>query len=349
MLKNKILLFMFLLFLCLSVVVITIKFIPKSKDIDVVKTINDYSESSIVLDKNTKRILYENNIHKKMLPASTTKILTCITVIENYNLDDLVLITKDMLNVDGSSIYLEIGDVISVKDLLYGLMLCSGNDAASALSYHYSGNQDDFIYLMNELAKKIGMKNSIFENPHGLDSTSKNYTTVYDMALLMSYALDNDIFREITKTKVYNPKIASGKQMYFTNKHRLIKTESNVTGGKTGFTKMARRTLVTSFKEGDFEIVVVTFNSTDDFNFHRLISRNIFDKYNYKTIFNKTKLNLTLKETINFEITKNDLKAPILEDEKIKYQINKSETLIEVVFYFEDGQITKKWFEVKDE
>lgn len=112
---------------------------------------------------------------------------------------------------------------------------------------------------------------------------------------------------------------------------------------------MARRTLVTSFKEGDFEIIVVTFNSTDDFNFHRLISRNIFDKYNYKTIFNKTKLNLTLKETIFFEITKNDLKAPILEDEKIKYQINKSETLIEVVFYFEDGQITKKWFEVKDE
>lgn len=234
MLKNKILLFILLIILCASVVVVALKITPKTKEVDVFKTVTDYSESSIVLDKNTKRILYENNIHKKMLPASTTKILTCITALENYNLDDLILVTKDMLNVDGSSIYLEIGDVISVKDLLYGLMLCSGNDAASALSFHYSGNPNDFIYLMNQVAKKINMKNSIFENPHGLDSTSKNITTVYDMALLMSYALENETFREIAKTKSYNPKIASGKQMYFTNKHRLIKSETNVTGGKTG-------------------------------------------------------------------------------------------------------------------
>jgi D-alanyl-D-alanine carboxypeptidase len=189
------------------------------------------------------------------------------------------------------------------------------------------------------------MKNSTFENPHGLDSNSKNITTVYDMALVMGYALENETFREITKTKSYNPKIASGKQMYFTNKHRLIKSETNVTGGKTGFTKSARRTLVTSFKEDDFEIVVVTFNCNDDFNFHKIISRNIFDKYNYKTVFNKTKLNLTLKQTINYKIKKSDLKVPFLEGELVKYQINKTETFIEVVYYFPNGETVIKKFE----
>ena len=311
--------------------------------------INDCSKSSIVLDKNTKRILYENNAYERMLPASTTKILTCITAIENYDLEDFVVVKKEMLNVEGSSIYLEDGDVISIKDLLYGLMLCSGNDAANVLSYHYSSNQSDFIYLMNEVAKKIKMNSSTFENPHGLDSVSKNYTTVYDMALLMSYALENETFREITKTKIYNPTIISGKKMYFTNKHRLIKSEDNVTGGKTVFTKNARRTLVTSFKEDDFEIVVVKFNCGDDFNFHKNISRYIFNKYKYKTVFNKTKLNLTLKETLDYKISKKDLKVPILEDEQIKYQVFKNETLIEVVFYFSDGQIITKRFKETDE
>ena len=139
-------------------------------------------------------------------------ILTCITAIEHYQLDDFVVINSEVLKTEGSSIYLEVGDVISIKDLLYGLMLCSGNDAANALALHYSGNMQDFIFLMNETAKKIGMHNSTFENPHGLDTTTKNYTTTYDMALLMSYVMKNETFKNITSTKDYNPTIISGKK-----------------------------------------------------------------------------------------------------------------------------------------
>lgn len=175
-------------------------------------TYYDNSKSSIVMDVTTKRVLYQNNIHERMLPASTTKILTCITAIEHYQLDDFVVINSDVLKTEGSSIYLEVGDVISIKDLLYGLMLCSGNDAANALALHYSGNMQDFIFLMNETAKKIGMYDSTFENPHGLDTTTKNYTTTYDMALLMSYAMKNETFKTITSTKDYHPTIISGKK-----------------------------------------------------------------------------------------------------------------------------------------
>ena len=151
-------------------------------------TYYDNSKSSIVMDVTTKRVLYQNNIHERMLPASTTKILTCITAIEHYQLDDFVVINSDVLKTEGSSIYLEVGDVISIKDLLYGLMLCSGNDAANALALHYSGNMQDFIFLMNETAKKIGMNDTSFANPIGKDDEN-NYSTSSDIAKLLKYAL----------------------------------------------------------------------------------------------------------------------------------------------------------------
>lgn len=230
--KIKIYLLLILLLFSILIIVLTSKFTQKNEI--VASTYYDNSVSSIVMDQRTKRILYENNSNKRMLPASTTKILTCIVAIENYDLDSLVIIKKEMLQVEGSSIYLEVGDVITVRDLLYGLMLRSGNDAAMALAYHYSGEYSDFIYLMNEKAKELKMTSSTFENPHGLDSDSKNYTTVHDMALLMSYALNNHVFREITSCKSYNPTILTGKKMYFNNKHKLILSNELVTGGKTG-------------------------------------------------------------------------------------------------------------------
>ena len=303
-----------------------------------VSAIYDNSASSIVMDKITKRVLYKNNINERMLPASTTKILTCITALELYNLDDVVIVTKEMLMVDGSSIYLEVGDVITILDLLYGLMLCSGNDAALALAYHYSGNDKDFIYEMNKLAKKIGMKNSTFENPHGLDEYTKNYTTVYDMALLMSYALNNEVFCKITKTIKYNPVIVSNKRLYFYNKHRLIRNMDNVTGGKTGYTKKAHRTLVTSFKKEEFEIVVVTFNCSDDWNVHRSLAEYVFNQYQVTKIVSK--FELELKNLSNdFYIKSNKLFIPISKDEQIHYEIDKTQEELIVIYYLEKSKI----------
>ena len=192
------------------------------------------SKCMIAVDASNNNILYEKNIHQKMLPASLTKVLTCIVAIEHYNLDDYVVINYDMVNVEGSRIYLEVGDVISVRDLLYGLMLYSGNDAALALAYHYSGDINDFIILMNEVCRKLKMNNSIFFNPHGLDSTNQNLTTAYDLAILFSYCLKNNTFRNITGTKNYKCEIYSNRILSFRNKHRLIHSSPFATGGKTG-------------------------------------------------------------------------------------------------------------------
>ena len=196
--------------------------------------INDTSKSSIVLDLYNNEVLYENNAYSKMLPASLTKVLTAYVAYKYYDLNDFVVITYDMINVEGSRIYLEVGDVISVKDLIYGLLLCSGNDAALALAYKYSGKLNDFIILMNETSNKVGMKNSSFENPHGLDGITNNYTTAYDLAILYSACYKIDFFKEVFKTKTYKSVNLEYKVLNFKNKHRLVHSETNCLGGKTG-------------------------------------------------------------------------------------------------------------------
>lgn len=239
---------------------------------------NITAKSCVAIDCYNNEILFEKNIHLKMLPASLTKVLTAYVSILYYDLDDYVIITNEMVNVEGSRIYLEIGDVISVKDLLYGLMLCSGNDAALALAYHYSGVLSDFMFLMNKVACNIGMANSYFENPHGLDGVTNNYTTAYDLAILFSCCMKNNTFREITKTKNYTSKIYSDRYFNFTNKHRLIKTLDNATGGKTGYTKKAGRTLITSFKDYFNEVVIVSLDAYDDWSLHKNLSEYAFSQ-----------------------------------------------------------------------
>lgn len=232
------------------------------------KIIQVNAKAAIVMDALTKEILYEKNIHEPLLPASITKILTCLTAIYYYSLSDLVFIDENVNKVMGSKIYITPGDIITIEDLLYGALLCSGNDAALYLAKHYSGDSQDFIYLMNKLAVYLGAKHSSFTNPSGLDNESENYTTAYDMAMIMVGALTNETFRKINQTKKYVAKLYSGKTLYFVNKHRLIKTREDVIGGKTGYTKKAGRTLVTCFKEGNRELIVVTFACSNDWQVH---------------------------------------------------------------------------------
>ena len=162
----------------------------------------DYNSSSseIVMDVNTNRVLYSKNADDKKFMASTTKILTAIVIIESSNIDDQVEITEKTIGVEGSSIYLEKGEILTVKDLLYGLMLRSGNDCAETLAVYKSGSIDDFAELMNNKAKEIGANNSHFVNPHGLHDDN-HYTTAYDLALISCYAMKNPIFKEIVSTK----------------------------------------------------------------------------------------------------------------------------------------------------
>ncbi|MBQ6921726.1 MAG: D-alanyl-D-alanine carboxypeptidase, partial [Clostridia bacterium] len=160
-----------------------------------VEAAKDFSQSSseIVMEMNSKRVLYANNIHEKKYMASTTKILTAIVIIENCNLNAVVTVGKNTTGIEGSSIYLEEGETLTVTDLLYGLMLRSGNDCAETLAVFCSGSIEKFAALMNETAKKIGALNSNFVNPHGLNNEN-HYTTAYDLALISCYAMQNADF-----------------------------------------------------------------------------------------------------------------------------------------------------------
>ena len=154
------------------------------------------------MDIDSKRVLYANNIHEKKLIASTTKIMTAIVAIENNkDLNKIITIGEEILTMYGTNIYIEPKEQITIKDLLYGLILRSGNDAAIALATSTSKTEESFVKLMNEKAQELGMKNTIFQNSHGLDDNTKNYSTAYDMALLSSYAYQNKIYREISQSE----------------------------------------------------------------------------------------------------------------------------------------------------
>ena len=211
----------------------------------------DYSDSSILMDMDSGRVLYGKNIHKENLTASIAKIMTCIVAIENGNLSDVCVVDEMTINQIGSSTYLKLGDKIRLKDLLYGMMLRSGNDASYLIGKTVGGNIKEFVGMMNSTALKIGMENSKFENVSGLDEESKNISTAYDMALLMSYCMKNDEFRNIVSCRTHSFTSLLNNNYTFLNKHKLVNGNDNVTGGKTGYTINAKRTLVTSFSKNN--------------------------------------------------------------------------------------------------
>ena len=186
----------------------------------------DTGRSTIVMDLDSGRILYEKEIHESRLIASITKIMTCIITLENTSLEDSIIVGDEVLDIYGTNIYVQKGEVLTVEDLLYGLMLRSGNDAAMVLANHVFSNYDMFIQKMNEKAISVGMKNTTFSNPHGLDEDTQNYSTAYDMALLAQYAFQNPIYRKIIATKKYNTK-SNFKSYIWYNRMSLLTQYSN--------------------------------------------------------------------------------------------------------------------------
>lgn len=251
--------------------------------------INVKAKSTIVMDMDSNRILYSENIHDRRSVASISKVMTCIVAIESGKLFDEVEIGDEINSSYGSGIYIQKGEKLLLIDLLYGLMLRSGNDAALAISNYVS---KDFVKLMNEKAKEIGMKNTTFNNPSGLDINGiGNYSTAYDMALLTSYAYKNEIFRNIISTKKYS--LTTNKNTYFwINKHRLLHSKPYVTGGKTGYTDIAKRTLITTASKDGLNLVVVTLNDGNDFNNHIELLEKYFDIYNNYRILKKGNIDL---------------------------------------------------------
>ena len=230
-----------------------------NKSIKEIKIPEINSRSSVVIDRNTNTILYGKNENTKRKMASTTKIMTAIIIIENCNLDETIEISKKAAGTGGSRLGLKTGDKITIRDLLYGLMLRSGNDAAVALAEHTSGNVENFAELMNQKSVNLGLTNTHFETPHGLDS-DEHYTTAYELAILSNYALNNKIFAQIVGTKSYTVTI-NGYPKQLSNTNELLGNFNGIYGIKTGFTNGANRCLVTACKRGNMDIICVVLGA----------------------------------------------------------------------------------------
>ncbi|MFD2682102.1 D-alanyl-D-alanine carboxypeptidase family protein [Bacillus seohaeanensis] len=237
--------------------------VASAEEIQVKKPSSLFSKSAIVIDSKTRSILYSKKANRKMNPASITKIATAIYALENGDLDDTVTISKNAASTEGSSVYLMEGEKMSLKQLLQGMMVNSGNDAAVAIAEHLEGSVENFSDHVNTfLQEKIGVQQTHFVNPHGLYNKN-HYTTAYDMAIITSYALNNAKFKSLFGTEEVDWK-AEGWETKLITHHKMVKGElpyPEVTGGKNGFVDEAMHTLVTSAENKDLSVVVVTLKA----------------------------------------------------------------------------------------
>nr|WP_233274994.1 D-alanyl-D-alanine carboxypeptidase family protein [Calidifontibacillus oryziterrae] len=301
---------------------------------------NVSAHTAILMDQESGRVLYEKGANKKMRIASITKIMTAIIAIESGKLNESVKVSKRAVYTEGSSIYLKQGEQIKLEDLVYGLMLRSGNDAAVAIAEHVGGSVEGFVFLMNQKAQEIGMRNSQFANPHGLDDHENHYSTAYDMAILTQYAMNNETYRKIAGTKVhYAPNPDEKWDRKWTNKNKLLTRYEFSTGGKTGFTKRAKRTLVSTASKENHHLIAVTLNGPDDWNDHIAMFKWGFGQYDLLRVVNKG-----VVESIDDEfykgkvIVRRDFLYPLTSSEEDDIEVNI--TLIKPnSSWLEDGKV----------
>ncbi|GKU81060.1 D-alanyl-D-alanine carboxypeptidase family protein [Niallia sp. NCCP-28] len=276
------------------------------------------ASSAVLMEQDSGRIIYEKDANTKRRIASITKIMTAVLAIESGKLKEKVTVSENAVKAEGSSVYLKPGEKIALEDLVYGLMLRSGNDAAVAIAEAVGGSLDGFVYMMNQKAEEIGMANTNFANPHGLDDHENHYSTAYDMALLTRYAMNNDTYKKIASTKTYrqdNPTEAWDR--VWKNKNKLLTSLYEYsTGGKTGYTKRAKRTLVSTAEKDGLSLIAVTLNDPDDWDDHINMFETAFKKYTMETVMEKGDLKdvdskfykkkLYIKQGYNYPITEDE-------------------------------------------
>ncbi|RAI91314.1 D-alanyl-D-alanine carboxypeptidase [Paenibacillus pabuli] len=229
---------------------------------------SNHAQSAALIDVTSGRILYSKDGDKELRIASLTKIMTAIVAIEHGKLDDKVKVTSTAFAKEGSSIYLKLGEEMTLENMLYGLMLRSGNDAASAIAEHVGGSEEGFVLLMNKKAEQIGLTHSHFMNPHGLDADG-HYSTANDLARLTAYALKNPVFKRIVATENKSaPNPNESWQYSWQNKNKMLRLYEGADGVKTGYTKKAFRCLVSSATRNGQQLAAVTLNDGDDWNDH---------------------------------------------------------------------------------
>lgn len=287
-------------------------------------------KNAIAIETSSGRILYEKDAFSKANIASTTKIMTAILAVENNNLDDTIVVSKKAAYTGGSSVDLKVNDKIKLKELLYGLMLNSGNDAAVAIAEHTAGSIEKFAELMNNKAKELGALNTNFVTPHGLD-TDNHYSTAYDMAIIAKYALNNPIIAKLVSTQYYTMTFLDGKTKQLKNTNPLLSFYNGISGMKTGYTGLAGKCLVASAKRNNFEVIVVTLGEPSSklrisdtvkildycFNNYKMYDLREFFPINFSINIQKS-----TKRSI-IPIYKNSVILPLLEDEKANIRVKK--------------------------
>ena len=285
--------------------------------------------SIVVMDADSGRILYSKNKSERKLIASTTKIMTTIIALENAKLSDKLKVGKEIQTVNGSMIYVREGKTFTLNDLLHGLMLQSGNDAAMIIASKIM-SYDNFITQMNLKAHKLGMHNSTFENPHGLNDDTKNYSTAEDMSKLMRYAIKNKEFLNITRTKKYKVD-----NYIWYNKNKLLSDYKYLISGKIGYTKASGQVYVSAAKKDNKTLIIASINESDKFNLHKKLYEKYFDEYErYKVldkntfsfkVKNKNHDHYFIKNDFNMLLTKNEIKKL-----KISVNLNKNNNYVDV-------------------
>ena len=275
------------------------------------------AQKAILLDANTGRVLYEKDADSRSLIASTTKIMTALLICEQCNVLDRMEIPKEAVGIEGSSMYLQEGEVLSIQELLYGLMLRSGNDAAVALAIYCGGTVEGFSAMMNDKARILGLTGTHFENPNGLDSPH-HYSTARDLAVLTAYAMKNPIFYQTVSTKTVR---AGNRTMQ--NHNKLLWRVEGADGVKTGYTKAAGRILVSSATRDGRRLICVTINDGNDWQDHSTLLEKGFAGYSVKqlirageclgqaTVFSGTQQQVAL-------VASEDFLFPIANDEQMQ-------------------------------
>ena len=319
-----------------------------------------------VLETSSGRVLYSKNKDKKLPMASTTKIMTAITAIENCDdLDEKFEISPKSVGIEGTSLYLRKCDVFSTRDLLYALMLISGNDASVAIAEHVGGSTSEFVTMMNDLAKKIGALNTHFANTHGLDADG-HYTTAYDLALITAYALENATFEEIVSTKNIKITNGEGENRYLKNKNKLLFRLDGCIGVKTGFTNDAGRCLVSAIERDGVRFVCVVLNCGPMFeesetllntcaNTYKLYD--LTELYDYKKLLpvrdgRKDNVKISTKESFIYPLSeweKNNLKIEYNLVEHVDAPLKKGSEVGEIkIFLGKDLLFSEKVYTIEE-
>lgn len=285
--------------------------------VDSASAVDTKASCAILMDADSGRILYAQNIHEQRLIASITKLMTALVAAEQTaDLDEEFTVPPECVGIEGSSVYLQTNEKVTMRGLLYGLLLQSGNDAAAAIACRVAGDIDSFAKLMNQRAQELGMQNSHFTNPSGLNDDG-HYSTAYDMALLACVCLENEVVAEICAAKS-----ATIGTRTFVNHNKLLYRYEGCVGMKTGYTELAGRTLVSAARRNGQTLICVTLNDRDDWNDHEALFDYGFAQYPNRVL-------CTQGENFGAVPVTGSLlpSLPVIAAETVRYPLREEETL----------------------